>query len=255
MSVVAARGGEGWSRRLVRGIRQRRTIASLLAVAVAISMVVVGISIASSARSSAPSGQAELTLASGPSFKVTPNSAAEGVSVAITGTGFAASSTAYFALEDPALPSFDLTGQPYPYNKPLETIVSATGTISANYRVVDINPGVYSIHLTDGSVSLHRAFTVTSSASGVTFRTNVTSVAPGQSLKLIGAGFYPMDGENFYISWHNAHHLKLLKPFADSTAGTIHHVWHVPTTFPAGTYLLIVVGDTYGTGVAEITIT
>jgi hypothetical protein len=235
-------------------IRGGFAVPILVVVVVVVSLAALGLVAGAGAKSTVSSGASSFVATGGPTLKVTPNSAAEGKSVIVTGSGYPASSTAYLTLEDPALPSFNLTGSPYPYNTASSVSVSATGTLSFSYRVIDINPGVYSLHLLDGTISKHASFTVTSPSAGVTFSTNVTSVAPGGLVKLTGTDFYPMDYENFYLSWHNAQHFKILKAFPDNMNGAFNRTWHVPTTYPAGTYLIIVVGDTYGTGVGQITI-
>lgn len=255
MSTAASGPSNDATRRSIRTIRGRPILPVVVIVLAVVSLMSLASVTGAGDRSNLGPGPSLLVASGGSTLSVTPNSAAEGKSVAVSGSGYPASSTAHIALDDPALPSFNLTGSPWPYNTGNPVSVSTSGTISYTYQVIDINPGVYSLHLTDGSISKRVSFTVTSPSAGVTFSTNVTSVAPGGFVKLMGTDFYPMDYENFYLSWHSAQHFKILKAFPDNMKGGFNHSWRVPSTYAAGTYLIVVVGDTYGTGVGEITVT
>jgi hypothetical protein len=226
-------------------------------IALAILVLVAGsVGTGAFARSNATPAVPLVPASGGPRVTVTPNHAQERISVTVVGTGFPGKTNARVSLVTPLLPTFPLSGQPYPYNKATSVHVPLSGKFTLDFSIPTVNHGSYQIHVTDGpSITLNPTFTVKSSPSGVTFSTSVTSVAPGGMVKLKGTNFYPYDVENLYISWNNPHHFKTVGTFDDTGTGGIDYKWHVPVGYPPGTYALVVVGDTYGIGVAEITIT
>jgi len=211
---------------------------------------------ASSAGSTHPStGSSFLRTASSPSLTVTPNHDHEGVSVSVEGTNFPDSSTANVTLVSPWLTVFNLTGAPYPYNTPRTIAVSSGGGFSLSYSIPDVNPGHYDVQATDGAVQLDKAFHVTSGTNTLTFSIRPTTQAVGGCVLFKGTEFYPMDVENFYLGPKGGSTFQTLTSFDDTTKGTIDYKWTIPNSLPTGDYVIIIVGDTYGTGVADLTVT
>ena len=118
---------------------------------------------------------------------------------------------------------------------------------------------LFAIPATSGTARATAIYKVTSVASGgTTLLGHPKSISLGGCVTLKGTNFYPGDVENLYIGpWSNTAGFKSLKSFDDNfTTGAIaHRVCLSSMVFLAGTYALIVVGSTYGTGVVKLTIT
>jgi len=201
-------------------------------------------------------GSSGLVVATGASITVSPTSSGASKSVTVTGAGFPVGTTANLTLITSLVPKFNLTGSPYPYNKPTAVTVNSTGGFVWLLSLIDINAGHYEIQATDGSATATAAIRVTGTHGGLTFTISTSTVLQGGCVVLKGSDFYPMDFENFYIGpWKGSLGFKQLKGFDDNLTGGFKHKWTVPSSFAPGSYALIVVGDTYGTGVADLTIT
>jgi hypothetical protein len=196
-----------------------------------------------------------LTAFSGgsPAIQVMPTSGIAGNTLELTGSGFPANTNASLTVVDPKAPAFNLDGKPAPMNTPTSVHANGAGDIVGYVEIPYINNGVYRIIVTDGSAHAKATYHVT--FGGTTFKLSSSDVAPGTAIKLKGKDFGSGDVEHFYIApWSNAAGYKVLRSFNANAMGGFDHTWTVPTTFPAGTYVLIVIGSTLGTGAATLTI-
>jgi hypothetical protein len=232
---------------------------ALLAVAVVglfvATAALVGLS-AATAASAGPAAPSGISAFSGtPHITLSSTSGLSATSIIVTGFHFPQGKVV-LTFVDPLIPTYNLDGARAPYNHPTIAHASATGHFSVTLYLPTLNAGVYDVQAVGGAVEKTAQYTVT--MGGTTLTVHPTSIAPGGCVVLKGTNFYPGDVENFYIGpWSNTAGYKTLKSFGDALSnGAIdHHMCFKSTVYLAGTYGLLVVGDTFGTGTVTLTIT
>jgi hypothetical protein len=184
--------------------------------------------------------------------------------IQVSGANFPASSTALLSFVAPKDTKFPLgNGEPSPYNTPVQAPVGTAGTFAQTLNVPFINAGTYQVRATDGSTTAFAHYFVQKGSSGATtFTLSSHSVVSGSCITVSGAHYYPGDVENVYIGKPGtlysggAFDDSFTKGnFHDQSICTTHLKKGVAVDDLPGVYELMVVGDTYGIGVATLTIT
>lgn len=202
-----------------------------------------------------------------PSLKVNGKASASGSApetVTVSGEGFAYPSDANLSFYNPAVPTFNLDGSPYPYNGPQTGIVvDSSGDFTTEYSVPVAQDGTYTFNATDGTQSATATFKITTPKSSFNyehFEVRGNPVDAGGVVILNGTGFYPGDGEYAYLGVAGSGFegtgpgFLSLPTFPDQLNGNISYHLHIANDTPEGTYTLFVVGATYGYGAATLVI-
>ncbi len=198
-------------------------------------------------------GDSGLQTATGPQIALSASSGTTGYAIIVTGTHFHHSVDVNLTFTSPDLTGFNLNNQPYPYNHAITVTTNSTGGFVRNVNVPSVNRGSYLVIAREGPTTITSSFRVSSSS--IHFSLSTTTVMADGCLRLTGHGFYPMDGENFYLGpWSNAAHVRILHGFSANVTGAFHRGWTVLPSLAPGTYVLVVVGSTYGTGVGAFTV-
>jgi hypothetical protein len=255
-SITPLRGPANSKTTTDRGLPRSILVVVGIAALFALSAVLVGYAAALPGPSAPAATSPTTALLNSPKLTLSATSGGSAISITVTGHSFPAHKTVSVTFVDPLVPKFNLDGQPAPYNKPVTAHVNKHGAFTATFNTPQINDGSYEFLATAGSVQATAAFSITSGST--TLKIHPTSIAPGGCVKMTGSNFYPGDVENLYIGpWSGHTGYKTLHSFDDNFAtGAIdHHLCFGSATFPAGTYALLVVGDTYGSGTVTLTIT
>jgi hypothetical protein len=237
----------------------RRMVVAMLMVIVVVAAAVVVLAISDVGTGAVPGASASPQTAA-VSIVLSPKSGGEETSITVKGSNFAPSTTVDLTFGNPHLPTFNLDGQPAPYNVPYTVTTNSAGGFSTPIYSGPLNKGTYEVLASDGSVTASATYKITSSPT--TLKLSSVSVAPGACVKLKGTGFYPGDVENLYVGpWPNSAGFKTLKSFPDTLAGAISHkictytTSHgAPVDWAAGTYAILVVGDTFTSGSVTLTV-
>jgi hypothetical protein len=186
-----------------------------------------------------------------------------GGSLEVTGTNFPGPATAkvsFVAYHDTAFPL--VNGAPYPYNLVEKVHVNKAGEFSLFLDVPHINAGTYKVLASDmGTKAFANYYVLKGLPDTTTFSVSSHTVASGGCVQVSGKGYYLGDVENAYIGKPGL--LYSSGTFDDTMKGTFSDQ-SICATYQsggstygdtAGTYELMVVGDTSGIGVAKLTVT
>ncbi len=208
-----------------------------------------------------------LVKSADPSLKVNGLASTSGPApetVMVTGSGFPHPSDANLSFYNPAVPTFNLDGSPYPYNTPQRGIVvNVSGDFATEYSVPVAQNGTYKFNATDGAKWATATFKITTPKSSFNYEKFVIRGAPvdaGGVVTLNGTGFYPDDGEYAYLGLANSGFTGTgpgfisLPTFTSELNGNISFRLHIANDTPSGAYTLFVVGATFGYGAAPLPI-